>query len=85
MDLCNHLISYNGFRSPQDYADTFEILKEQGIFDEFLTLRLKAMARFRNRLVHLYWEVDNQTLYKILQDNLEDFVLFLKKITSFLG
>lgn len=85
IDLCNHLISYNGFRAPQDYADTFEVLKEQGILDEFLTRRLKAMARFRNRLVHLYWEVDSQTLYRILRDNLEDFLLFLKKITSFSG
>ncbi len=85
IDLCNHLISYNGFRTPQDYADTFEVLKEQGAFDESLTLRLKAMARFRNRLVHLYWEVDDETLYRILQDNLGDLTLFLKNITYFLG
>lgn len=85
IDLCNHLISYNGFRAPQDYADTFEVLKEQGAFDESLTLRLKAMARFRNRLVHLYWEVDDATLYRILQDNLEDLTSFLKSIAHFLG
>lgn len=85
IDLCNHLISYNGFRAPQDYADTFEVLKEQGVFDASLALRLKAMARFRNRLVHLYWEVDDETLYRILQDNLEDLTLFLKNITCFLG
>jgi len=41
---------------------------------------LKAMARFRNRLTHLYWDVDNQTIYRILQDNLEDFALFLHHI-----
>jgi len=80
VDLCNHLISYNGFRVPQSYADTFEVLKEEGLFDEDLVLRLKAMARLRNRLTHLYWDVDNETIYKILQDNLEDFALFLQHI-----
>lgn len=84
IDLCNHLISCNGFRIPRDYADTFEVLREQGIFDEGLALRLKAMARFRNRLVHLYWEVDNETLYRILRENLGDLVLFLKSIADFL-
>lgn len=85
IDLCNHLISYNGFRTPQDYADTFEVLREQGVFDEGLTLRLKAMARFRNRLVHLYWEVDNETLHRILRENLEDISLFLRRIADALS
>lgn len=84
VDLCNHLISQNALRMPRDYADTFEVLRERGVFDETFTRRLKAMARFRNRLVHLYWEVDNEVLYGFLQKNLEDFARFLEDIARFM-
>jgi uncharacterized protein YutE (UPF0331/DUF86 family) len=53
VDLCNHLISQNALRMPRDYADTFEVLQERGVFDETFTRQLKAMVRFRNRLVRL--------------------------------
>ena len=29
IDICNHIISRNGFRAPEDYADTFQVLGEQ--------------------------------------------------------
>ena len=28
------------------------------------------MAGFRNRLVHRYWDVDNEKVFSILQENL---------------
>jgi len=34
------------------------------------------MTGMRNRLVHLYWEVDAIVLYDILQSNLSDFDRF---------
>jgi len=39
VDLSNHIISKNGFRTPEDYADTFRVMEEKGVFDaEFPTL-----------------------------------------------
>jgi uncharacterized protein YutE (UPF0331/DUF86 family) len=43
------------------------------------------MAKFRNRLVHLYWEIDDEQLYEILQNRLVDFKKFLDSLASFLG
>jgi len=43
------------------------------------------MARFRNLLVHLYWEVNNQRVYEILQKDLDDFDLFLEKLGKYLN
>lgn len=85
IDLCNHIISKNGYRAPEDYADTFKVMAEKGAFDEEFTNRLIQMARFRNRLVHIYWEVDNDELYNILQTRLQDIRQFLKEYRSFLG
>jgi len=72
IDLCNHVITKNNFREPNDYADTFRIMKEQALFDESFTAVLMQMARFRNRLVHIYWEVDVIELHNIIQTRLDD-------------
>jgi len=47
IDMCNHLISRNGYRAPDDYADTFAVLGEQGAFEKAFMESLKEMARFR--------------------------------------
>lgn len=41
--------------------------------------------RFRNRLVHLYWEVDDGEVYRILTTRLDDLERFLKEIGQYIG
>ncbi len=84
IDLCNHIISQNAYRAPEDYADTFQVLGEQGVFGEDFLKVLKDMARFRNRLIHLYWEIDDDQVYEILKSRLGDFKAFLSQIGAFL-
>ena len=85
IDMCNHIISRNGYRVPENYADTFRVMAEAGALDVSFSNELINMAKFRNRLVHLYWEVDDQQLYEILQDRLDDFKRLLDSIAEFLG
>jgi uncharacterized protein YutE (UPF0331/DUF86 family) len=42
------------------------------------------MARFRNRLAHLYWEIDEEELYAILQHNLDDLDEFIQQIAHWM-
>lgn len=84
IDICSHIISLNGYRAPEDYADAFGILAERGAFDKDFVNELKQMARFRNRLIHLYWEVNDELVYEILQTRLDDFKTFLDSIALFL-
>ena len=70
IDMCNHIISQNSYRAPEDYADTFKVLGEVGAFDEKFSEELIKMAKFRNRLVHLYWEIDDARIYQILDEHL---------------
>lgn len=72
IDLCNHLIIQNDLRLPEDYSDTFRVLGEAKVFPPPSVDSLTQMARFRNRLVHLYWDVDDEVLYSILQGRLAD-------------
>ncbi len=84
VDLCNHIIAINGFRTPEDYADTFKVMSENGAFDNDFTQLLIQMAKFRNRLVHIYWDIDDTEIYKIMQSRLQDIRQFLSKFGTFL-
>ncbi|MDH5386653.1 MAG: DUF86 domain-containing protein [Candidatus Aminicenantes bacterium] len=84
IDMCNHLISRNGYRAPEDYSDAFVVLGENGAFEKSFIESLKEMARFRNRLVHIYWEIDENQICNILRDRLGDFKTFLNQLARFL-
>lgn len=71
-------------KTPETYADIFKELQLIGVIDDNFSQRLIKMAKFRNRLVHLYWEIDVETIYAILQENLDDFIKFSEKIIDFL-
>ena len=85
IDLCNHIIAANMLRTPEDYADTFRVMGEAGVFTQEQINSLARMAKFRNRLIHIYWDVDEELLYQYLQNNLdglEGAFTQLKKIFS---
>lgn len=43
-----------------------------------LTARLVEMARFRNRLVYLYWDTDFRLVHRILREDLDDLEAFAR-------
>ena len=85
IDISNHVISRNAFRAPEDYADAFAVLEEHGAFEKPFGDELKEMAKFRNRLVHIYWEIDEEQIFNILQTRLGTFKAFLNNIAKFLN
>jgi len=84
IDICSHLISKNELRAPEDYADTFRVMEEEGVFDAEFADELVKMAKFRNRLVHLYWEVEDRQLLSILRSRLGDFEKLERALASYL-
>ena len=84
IDAAQHVIASEGFRPPNDYADTFTVLAERGILEQDFAERLRRMAKFRNRLVHLYGEIDDQHVVRVLVEDLGDFDLFRELILAIL-
>ena len=84
IDMGNHIISSERFRAPKDYGDTFDVLFEEGIISDTFTHVMKQMAKFRNRIVHLYGEVDNHYVIDILKTKLDDFQTFRKAILKYI-
>jgi uncharacterized protein YutE (UPF0331/DUF86 family) len=83
--MCNHVIARNGFRAPEDYGDTFRVMSEEGALKPEFSDELVNMAKFRNRLVHLYWEVEDRLVYEILKTRLDDFKKLLDALSDFLN
>jgi uncharacterized protein YutE (UPF0331/DUF86 family) len=85
LDLANHLISERGWRTPETYRDSIRVLAEEGVLPGDLAPRLEAWAGLRNILVHLYLEVDHETLWRVLTEDLGDLEAFAAAVASAAG
>ena len=84
LNLCYHISAKKLKKAPDEYAECFGILGEAGIISIDLAEQLKKMARFRNMLVHMYWKMDYEILFDILQKDLELLRQFTKAVTALL-
>ena len=88
LNIGNRLISLlqleQPVRSPESYPDIFVIMWQLKIIDKSFSERLVKMAKFRNRLVHLYWDLDAETTYRILQENINDLKKFQDAVVKFI-
>ncbi len=85
IDICNHIISRKCLGMPKNKADSFVILCQNKILSPDMQDTYTAMARFRNRVVHLYDEVDTGDVYQYLHDGISDFECFIDDISIFLN
>ena len=83
LDVAHHIVADEGYRTPADYYDTFVVLNENGILPGAFMPTLRQMVSFRNRVVHLYWDVDDATVYRILREKLGDFDEYVGYILDF--
>lgn len=78
LDMGNHLISDQDLGNIDSYRDIPIILYQ----NEFITSEQKEIfikiIGFRNILVHDYLDIDKETVYKIITENLSDLTDLLK-------
>ena len=76
LDLGNQLIAQCGLRHPETYREAFELLAEAAILPQDLSDKLADLAGFRKVLTHIYWRLDLQRVYEILQMEAETLTQF---------
>jgi uncharacterized protein YutE (UPF0331/DUF86 family) len=84
IDIASHLISQNDLKRPATYRETFDLLGQAGMISEELAGELSDLAGFRNVLVHIYWDLDLDVIYSILQNDLKTLRRFRDEIKEFL-
>ena len=75
-------IPYNGKR--KDYTQVILSLGDYRVLPKDFAQRIKGMASYRNRLVHLYWKIRPEELLKIIKEYLGDLKRFIGYIEKFL-
>jgi len=84
LNIGNHLIARLGLRPPQDYEDVFRILRDASIPPSECAEAMVDMARFRNLLVHLYWQLDYERIYDSLHGRFASLEAFASRIRLWL-
>jgi uncharacterized protein YutE (UPF0331/DUF86 family) len=84
-DICAHILSRIPGAEVGKYKNmALEMGRQKIVPIDFAEDKLKKMAGYRNRLTHFYFEVTPKEMYKIIQDDLGDFEIFLKQIKKLL-
>lgn len=68
----------------KDYREIILSLGENGILPEEFAQENKKLANYRNRMVHLYWEVSVDEIYQVIKYHLEDLKKFCEYYLEYL-
>lgn len=83
VDIAMHLIANSDSVTPQTMSESFSVLKNMGVIDNNLSIKMKKSVGFRNIAVHSYSELDLDLTFTIATRHLNDFKLYLKQIIAF--
>jgi len=84
LDIGQHIIAREGFRTPDDNSDVFAVLSEERIIPKALHPELVQMARFRNLIVHDYARIDDRIVYAVLKERLTVFDSYAQAVVDYL-
>jgi len=82
INVGNRLISMLQFEAPKTYADVFRELEKHRVTLD-LEPAMIEITKFRNRLVHVYWDISPEVVYNIIQNRLKDINWYLKQIALY--
>ena len=80
IDAAGHIVAREALGIPKTYQDSLDLLFEAGVLPKEKTSAFRTMVKFRNRVVHLYDEVEPERIFQILEEDLGDFEVFVKSI-----
>lgn len=85
IEIASHIVSADHLGAPTNHAHLFSLLEEHRIVPSAVADSMRQMARFRNRIVHLYWDLDLDLVYEYLTVRLGDFDAYLAAIEAYLS
>lgn len=85
INIGNQIVSQLKLGKPKEYVEVIELLAQNKVIERSFANELKKMVRFRNRIVHIYWDIDLEEVYKIFQERIDDFERFEKAVLHFVA
>lgn len=85
-DIGRHILARSGSANmAMEYKGIAQGLGEANIITGDLQEQLVKMAGYRNRLVHLYYQISDKELYQIIKNNLHDIREFIEQMTAYIS
>jgi uncharacterized protein YutE (UPF0331/DUF86 family) len=84
IDVNYHLLTESGEAPPPDYYESFVGLHRLGVLESDFARRLAPCAGLRNRIVHVYDDLDPGRVYDSLRSALADVPAYLVAVQAFL-
>jgi uncharacterized protein YutE (UPF0331/DUF86 family) len=82
---CNsHIVAAMLGRTPDTYAESFDLAAEAGMIDEKLARSLQPSAGMRNVLVHNYLDVDQARVANAIPLAVEQYREYVRQVAEFL-
>jgi len=78
IDVSNHVVARERWGIPSTSAEAVKLIVQHGVLGKDKESSLVQMVKFCNRIVHLYQDVDDSEIYRILQENLVDIKGFMQ-------
>ena len=81
IDLGFLIIKENGFKTPEDDKNVFDILRDEKIISEVLAEKLKDAKGMRNIIAHEYGKINDELIFEAVTEQLlGDVNNFLKEL-----
>lgn len=80
VDTATHIVARERWGTVNTSAEAIRYLVQHGILEQRQERQLMQMVKFRNQVAHLYQEVNDSEIYRILQENLIDIRDFVQAI-----
>jgi len=78
--ICVHIAAKKFNKGVAVFGECFEILEKEGFLASDLAMKLKKMVKFRNKLIHRYWEIDDKNILEYSRKDINDFNDFMKAV-----
>ena len=85
LDIARHVLARAFGRGATEYAEVARQLGDVGVVSPGQAERLVLMARYRNRLVHMYDEVTEAELYDVLTRHIADVPDIVDAVTAWMA
>lgn len=82
--VCVHVAAKKFNKGVYTFGQCFEVLAKEGIFSGELSERLRNMVKFRNKLMHQYWKIDDKSVLEYARKDFNDFNDFMRAVGGLL-
>lgn len=85
LDIGTHVLVEDFGVSPATYGDVIVLLGQKNVVPKTLAERSVTMARFRNKLIHEYADIDMMKVYNFLEKAPDEFHAFDEAFSVYLA